>query len=122
MEKIYHRLKKLRTVLNLSQRKFSKLIYISQSLYSAVELGHRETSDRIIQLISSRLNVSKDWILKGKGEMFTAPPPDIDFERLTEIYNKLDGMLKKCLLEQSDMLLRIQRETINKKGRASSSP
>ncbi|GHV26634.1 hypothetical protein AGMMS4952_07060 [Spirochaetia bacterium] len=109
MEQIHQRLKKLRTVLDLSQRKFSKHIYISQGLYGEVELGHREASDRIIQLISSRFNVSKDWILKGEGEMFAAPPPDIQLERLITIYNELDDFLKHCLVEHSDTLLKIQK-------------
>jgi transcriptional regulator with XRE-family HTH domain len=115
MEQVYQRLKKLRTTLNLTQRKFSKHIYISQGLYGEVELGHREASDRIVQLISSRFNVSKDWILKGEGEMFSAPPPDIQLERLIAIYNELDDFLKHCLVEHSDTLLRIQKEKIEKK-------
>jgi transcriptional regulator with XRE-family HTH domain len=115
MEQVYQRLKKLRAALNLSQRKFAKQIYISQTLYGEVELGHREASDRIVQLISSRFNVSKAWILKGEGEMFTAPPPDIQLERLIAIYNELDDFLKHCLVEHSDTLLRIQKEKIEKK-------
>jgi transcriptional regulator with XRE-family HTH domain len=113
MSGIPERLKELRTKINLSIREFSKEVYISRSLYGEVELGHREITDRIIQLISSRFNVSKDWIIKGKGEMFTAPPPDIKLERLIEIYNTLPGLLKDCLLEQSDILLRIYKDKNN---------
>ncbi|GHV54886.1 hypothetical protein AGMMS49579_16360 [Spirochaetia bacterium] len=110
MNEIAVRLKELRTKLGLSIREFSKQIYISHSLYGEIEIGHRQINDRIIQLISSRFNVNKDWILKGKGEIFTAPPPDIKLERLIEIYNTLDGLLKDCLLEQSDILLRIYKD------------
>jgi transcriptional regulator with XRE-family HTH domain len=115
MKQVHQRLKELRAALNLSQQKFSNQIYISQSLYGEVELGHREASDRIVQLISSRFNVSKDWILKGEGEMFTAPPPDIQLERLIAIYNELDDFLRHCLVEHSDTLLRIQKKKIEKK-------
>jgi transcriptional regulator with XRE-family HTH domain len=110
MNGISERLKELRTKLNLSMREFSKQIYISHSLYGEIEIGHREITDRITQLISSRFNVSKDWILKGEGEMFTAPPPDVKLERLIEIYNILPKLLKDCLLEQSDILLRIYED------------
>jgi transcriptional regulator with XRE-family HTH domain len=109
MEQVYQRLKRLRTTLNLSQRAFSKQIFISQSLYGEVELGHREASDRIVQLIASRFNVSKEWIMKGEGEMFAAPPPDMQLERLIAIYNELDDFLKHCLVEHSDTLLKIQK-------------
>jgi transcriptional regulator with XRE-family HTH domain len=115
MNEISERLKQLRKTLNLSIRDFSKQIYIGHSLYGVIELGNRPISDRIVQLISSRFNVSKDWILTGKGEMFTAPPPDVRLERLIEIYNTLDGMLKDCLLEQSNILLRIYKDKSNEK-------
>jgi transcriptional regulator with XRE-family HTH domain len=114
MKQVHERLKEIRKSLKLSIREFSKQIYISHSLYGELELGHRKTTDKIIQLISSRFNVSKDWILTGQGDMFTAPPPDIQLERLIEIYNTLDGLLKECLLEQSDILLKIYKDKIKK--------
>jgi transcriptional regulator with XRE-family HTH domain len=116
MNEISERLKQLRTKLNLSIRDFSKQIYISHSLYGEIEIGHRKLTDRIIQLISSRFNVSKDWILTGKGEMFTAPPPDIQLERIIEIYNTLDGLMKDCLLEQSNILFKIYKDKIKIKN------
>jgi transcriptional regulator with XRE-family HTH domain len=114
MKQVHERLKELRKSLNLSIREFSKQIYISHSLYGELELGHKKTTDKFIQLISSRFNVSKDWIKTGEGEMLTAPPPDIQLEKLIEIYNTLDGLLKECLLEQSDILLKIYKDKIKK--------
>jgi transcriptional regulator with XRE-family HTH domain len=97
----------------MSIREFSKEIYFSHGVYGQVETGNRDPNDRIIQLISSRFNVSKEWILTGKGGMFSSPPPDIRLEKILEIYNTLDGTLKDCLLEQSKILLKIYRD---KKG------
>jgi len=96
--------------LKLSIREFAREIYVSHSLYGQVEFGKREPSDRLIQLISSRFNVSKKWIVEGEGEMFSSTPPDIRLEKILEIYNTIDGMLKDCLLEQSKILLKIYRE------------
>jgi len=42
--------------------------------------------------------------------MFSSPPPDLRLEKILEIYNTIDGMLKDCLLEQSKILLKIYRE------------
>ena len=110
MTDTHARLKEIRKHLKLSIREFSKEIYVSHSLYGQVEYGNREPTERLIQLISSRFNVSKKWITTGEGEMFSSPPPDIRLEKILEIYNTIDGMLKDCLLEQSKILLKIYRE------------
>ena len=110
MENIHSRLKQIRNHFKLSIREFSKEIYFSHGVYGQVEYGNREPNDRIIQLISSRFNVSKKWIMTGEGEMFTSPPPDIRLEKILEIYNTIDQSLKDCLLEQSKILLKIYRD------------
>jgi transcriptional regulator with XRE-family HTH domain len=118
MTNIHTRLKEIRKHMKLSIREFSKEIYFSHSVYGQVEFGTREPNDRIIQLISSRFNVNKKWILTGKGDMFSSPPPDIRLEKILEIYNMVDETLKECLLDQSKILLKIYREnTITKKRR-----
>jgi transcriptional regulator with XRE-family HTH domain len=113
VEGIHDRLKKIRKSLKLSIREFSKEIYFSHSLYGQVEYGSREASDRIIQLISSRFNVNKEWIKTGAGNMYDSPPPDIRLERILEIYNMIDETLKDCLLEQSKILLKIYKDKKN---------
>ena len=114
MNEVHDRLKELRKYLKMSIREFSKEIYFSHSLYGQVEYGNREASDRIIQLICSRFNVNKEWILTGKGEMFDSSQPDIRLKRILEIYNTIDMTLQDCLLEQSKILLRIYMERDNK--------
>ena len=110
MSNVNDRLKELRKHLKMSIREFSKEIFFSHSLYGQVEYGNREASDRIIQLISSRFNVSKKWILTGEGNMFDSPPPDLRLEKILEIYNTIEGTLKDCLLEQSKILLKIHKD------------
>jgi transcriptional regulator with XRE-family HTH domain len=110
MTNIHERLKKIRKYLNLSIREFSKEISYSHSLYGQAEHGDREPSDRIIQLISSRFNISKEWIMTGKGDMFSSEPPDIRLDKILEIYKTIDVTLKECLLEQSKLLLKIYRD------------
>ena len=100
MTDIHIRLKEIRKHLKLSIREFSKEIYVSHSLYGQVEYGNREPTDRIIQLITSRFNVSKKWVMTGEGEMFSSPPPDMRLEKILEIYNMVDEILKDSLLEQ----------------------
>jgi transcriptional regulator with XRE-family HTH domain len=110
MNRIKERVKEVRATLNISQRDFSKKIFISQTLLGEIELGNRTITERTIQLISTEFNVNKEWILTGKGEMFMAPPPDIQLEKLIEIYKQLDKVLRNYLLEQSKSLLKIQKD------------
>jgi transcriptional regulator with XRE-family HTH domain len=114
MERINDRIKVIRTTLGISQREFSKRIFISQSFYGDIELGKQKVNDRIFHLVSTQFNVNKEWLKSGKGEMFVSPPPDVKLERLIEIYNNLDEQLQDYLLLQSDVLLKIQKEKIDK--------
>ncbi|GHU12508.1 hypothetical protein FACS1894161_0890 [Spirochaetia bacterium] len=110
MDGIKDRIKQIRTSLNVSQREFSKRIFISQSLLGDIELGNRNINDRTIQLISTQFNVNKEWILTGEGEMFTAPPPDLQLENLIDIFKQLDKPLRDYLLDQSKGLLKMQKK------------
>jgi len=113
-DEVRKRIKQIRQVLNVSQRDFAKRIYISQTLLGDIELGNRNVNDRTIQLISTEFNVNKDWLLTGKGEMFSAPPVDLQLENLVEIFNQLDNGLRNYLLDQSKGLLKIQKEKTDK--------
>ena len=96
-------MKKIRTTLGLSQRQFSKRIYLSQSFYGEIELGNQQVNDRVFHLVDTQFNVNKEWLKTGNGEMFSSPPPDVKLERLIEIYNNLDEQLQDYLLLQSDV-------------------
>ena len=104
------RIKTVRKELKLSQKEFGKRIYVSQSLLTEIESGNSKANNRTIQLIVSQYNVNKEWLLTGKGEMFTAPPPNIKKERLLAIFNELDDMLQDYLLLQARELLKIQKK------------
>lgn len=109
MKSPHERIKEIRLKLGISQVDFAKKIYISKSLYGEIEIGNRKVNDRIIQLISTQFNVNKEWIKTGKGEMFGSAPPDMRLEKLINIYNALDGSLRDCLIEQSGILLKLQK-------------
>ena len=118
MNPVNLRIKQVRSVLQISQREFSKQIFVSQSSLGEIETGTRNVNDRIIQLICSQFNVNKDWIKTGKGQMFDVEKPDIKLEHLIEIYKQLDKPLQDYLLEQSESLLKLHNEnTIIKKDK-----
>jgi transcriptional regulator with XRE-family HTH domain len=108
------RIKQVRETLNISQRDFAKRVYISQTLLGDIELGNRNVNDRTIELIVNGFNVNKDWLLTGKGKMFTSPPPDPQLDKLIDIFNQLDKSLRNYLLDHSKGLLKIQKEKLDK--------
>ena len=109
MDDIHARLKEIRNYFKLSIRDFSKEIYFTHGVYGSTEKGHREPNDRMIQLICSKFNVSKDWLLTGDGAMFDVPAVDLRLEKIIETYNTIDDTLKDALLEQSKILLKLHK-------------
>ena len=116
MNSVNDRIKHIRTVLNLSQREFSKQVFLSQSSLTDIETGIREVNDRILYIISTRFNLSFEWLKYGNGDIFNEGKTDIRSEHLINIYEQLDKTLQDYLIEQSESLLKIQNEnTITKK-------
>ena len=116
MNQINERIKQVRSVINISQREFSKKIYISQGSYGEIETGVRNVNDRIIQLICSQYNVNKEWLKTGKGEMFfSEEKPDIRLEHLIDMYKKLNKPLQDYLVDQTELLFKVYNESITKK-------
>jgi transcriptional regulator with XRE-family HTH domain len=115
---VRERIRKVRETLNVSQREFAKRIFISQTLLGDIELGNRNVNDRTVQLIATEFKVSKEWLLSGRGDMFSSPPPDLQLEKLIDIFKQLDKPLRDYLLDQSKGLLKLQQE----KSAASAKP
>lgn len=63
------RVKKVRKVLDLTQRGFGERISIKQNSVAQIEMG-RNTSDQTISAICKEFNVSETWLRTGAGEMF----------------------------------------------------
>jgi hypothetical protein len=62
-------------------------------------------------LISTKYNVNKDWLVTGKGEMFSGPAPDIELERLIEIYKELNPLFREYVMLQIKQLLNVQKRS-----------
>jgi transcriptional regulator with XRE-family HTH domain len=110
---INRRLKHLRELLNLSQAKFSKGIFLKSSGYYAdIETGKHEVNERIIELITSVYGVNKIWLKTGKGPIFESDKKNIDplFEEMTILFNDLNKDFKRYVLKEIKNLLKLQNK------------
>jgi len=98
-EKTQDRLIKIRESLGLTQKEFCKGIYVSQTYYSNIENGNKKINDRVIALITSQYGVNKEYLLTGKGEIFSENLPDIHLNQLLEIFNDLEKPFKEFILQ-----------------------
>lgn len=113
MKTVYERIKEIRTKLNMSQVEFSERIFLSKGFYGDIEIGKKKVNDRIIYIVSKQFNVNEEWIRTGRGGIFIDTLADIRKEKLLNIYNQLDGSLRDCLIEQSNILLKLQKNIKN---------
>ena len=100
----------VREALGITQRDFCKGIYVSQSYYAQIESGKRPVNDRIIALICSQYGVKKDYLLTGKGEMFSEDLPDIQLKQLLDVFHELEPPFKDYIVSQIKQLI----EAVNK--------
>jgi transcriptional regulator with XRE-family HTH domain len=112
-ESITVRIKAVRKVLGLSQRAFCRGIFLSQGFYAQIESGLKKANERIYELISTKYNVNKEWLLTGKGEMFSGPAPNVELEQLIEIYGELDPLFREYIMLQIKQLLNVQKRGKN---------
>jgi len=109
-KKIHDRLRTVRKALEITQRDFCTGIYTSQSYYAQVEGGKRPVNDRLIALVCSQYGVSKDYLLTGKGVMFSEKLADIQLQQLTEIFNELEPSFREYILLQIKQLAEAQKK------------
>jgi transcriptional regulator with XRE-family HTH domain len=105
---INDRLKETRLALNLSQRAFSKGIFLkSAGYYGDIEAHRNEVNERIIELVSSIYGVNKVWLRTGKGQMFDKKV-DTQLEEIAVLFNQLNPHFKGYVLSQIKQLVKLQ--------------
>ena len=75
--KANERVKYLRkNILKLTQQDFSEALKISRSNMGNIEIGRIALTDRVIDTICEKFNVSDEWLKTGIGEMFLKVPEE----------------------------------------------
>ena len=104
---VNERIIELRHALKLSQRAFSKAIYVSNGYLAGIELSNNEVKERLIHLISCAFSVNKHWLLTGEGRMFNVTPEE-KMEKVTKLFNELYPEYQDFILRQIDELIDLQ--------------
>ena len=110
---ISERIKAVRKALGISQRDFCGGIYLSHSFYSKIETGTRNPNERVYELICNKYKVNKDWLISGKGNMFSESPPDTELLQLTEIIKELDPVFRDCVIKQIHLMANLHKKSKN---------
>ena len=103
--KIRDRLIAVREALGITQRDFCKGIYVSQSYYAQIESETRPINDRIIALVCSQYGVSKEYLLNGKGKMFSENLADLQLQQLLDIFTELEPPFRDYVILQVKQLV-----------------
>ena len=110
---INERIKTVREKLGLSQARFAAGIPISNGYIAAIELGHREPTERIIRLVCTQYRVNEAWLRDEKGEMFLSEA-DVRLDHVVKVFQGLDPDFQDYVLEQIDRLMSLQKRKENK--------
>lgn len=69
MESIGERIKRVRGYLGLTQEEFGAKISTARNTIAGYEIGRREPSNQVIDLICKTFRVNGEWLRTGAGEM-----------------------------------------------------
>lgn len=83
---INSRIKNLRKKLGFTQAEFGEKISLKKTGASRIEQDGESVNPRVIQLICSNFNVSEQWLVEGKGEMFTNAEDQL-LDKMAKAYN-----------------------------------
>jgi len=114
------RIKSVRKTLGISQNDFSTSIFLTQSFYSKIERGAVEPNEWAVEIICSKYNIDKDWLITGEGEMFSASAPDPELDQLMKIIKELDPLFKEYIIQQIKLFAKLHKK--NKEEAAQNHP
>lgn len=66
------KLKAVRNALKINQKEFAAMLGIQQSYYSALELGKKDISSKLLETLVLKIGVNPDWYFSSKGAIFNS--------------------------------------------------
>lgn len=72
MSDFIKRLKSVRKLLGLTQEQMGEICGIKKSGYSMIENGKSQLTTRNMELLIKALDINREWLIEGVGDMFTS--------------------------------------------------
>ena len=104
---IYQRVKLVRKTLKMNQKDFGKMIGLTQTSLSMIEVGTNILTEKNIKLICATFNIREEWLREGKGKIFNDSPY---VKEICDILGDLTPETQKSLLVIAKELLRVEQE------------
>ncbi|MBR1436972.1 MAG: helix-turn-helix transcriptional regulator [Synergistaceae bacterium] len=105
--KIFERVKFVRKTLKMNQKDFGKMIGLTQTSLSMIEVGTNIVTEKNIKLICATFNVREEWLREGKGKIFNNSPY---VKELCDILGDLTPDTQKSLLIIAKELLKLEEK------------
>ncbi|MBR2208317.1 MAG: helix-turn-helix transcriptional regulator [Synergistaceae bacterium] len=105
--KIFERVKLVRKTLKMNQKDFGKMIGLTQTSLSMIEVGTNIVTEKNIKLICATFNVREEWLREGKGKIFNNSPY---VKELCDILGDLTPDTQKSLLIIAKELLKVEEK------------
>ena len=115
---MYQRMKLVRKTLKMNQRDFGKMIGLTQTSLSMIEVGTNILTEKNIKLICATFNVREEWLRDGKGTMFNNSPY---VKEICDILGDLTPDTQKSLLLIAKELLRVEQKQAESEEKSSKS-
>ena len=105
--KIFERVKFVRKTLKMNQKDFGKMIGLTQTSLSMIEVGTNIVTEKNIKLICATFNVREEWLREGKGKVFNNSPY---VKEICDVLGDLTPDTQKSLLIIAKELLRVEQK------------
>jgi transcriptional regulator with XRE-family HTH domain len=105
------RIREVRKKLGFKQAEFAKMIGLTQTSLSMIEVGQNTLTDKNVKLICATFNVNENWLRTGEGTMLNSSPYT---KEITDIMENLTPETQQYLLLMAKELLKIQGKLLNR--------
>lgn len=112
------RIKELRKILNLTQRKFGEKIGLTDVAISRYEKGERNITQQVFMSICREFSVNEEWLRTGNGEMFNEVSKENEISKwVNNILKDRPDNFKKRLLSVLSSLNENDWEFLERKAK-----
>lgn len=104
MNTVGERLKFIRKQKGMTQKQLAEMLKVTENFIYRLENNKRNIQENSIELLKLNLNVNKNWLLTGEGEVFIDPLEGLDAsEHLKTLCRKIMNLPH----DQQDKVLKL---------------